>query len=72
MIYLKRLLYILSIVISSPLIAFIFIMTFVLTHIFYIVGYVIWGNKYDPIDIISEMALKLEIFCRKIENKIEV
>lgn len=72
MIYLKRLLYILSIVICSPLIAIVFIMTFCLTHIFYIAGYVIWGNKYDPVDIIAEMALKLEIFCKKIENKIEV
>lgn len=72
MIYLKRLLYILSIVIFSPLIVSIFIMTFFLTHIFYIVGYVIWGNKYDPIDFIGEMAIKLEDFCNKIENKIEV
>lgn len=72
MIYLKRLLYILSIVIFSPLIVSIFIMTFFLTHIFYIVGYVIWGNKYDPIGFMCEMALKIEDFCNKIENKIEV
>lgn len=71
MIYLKRLLYILSIVILSPLITIIFLMTFVLTHIFYIVGYVIWGNNYDPIGFMGEMALKLEVFCNKIEKKIE-